>query len=797
MNITIENPYVVFALQALAPAFVTAIFLLLEKYTEVKDNLTYEVRQIVYGVVFGIIAIYGTEKGVQIPGAVINTRDAAVVTAGLVFGAPAGIIAGIIGGVERWMAVRWGVGAYTQVACTVSTILAGFYSAILRKKMFEDKRPSIGLAFAVGLVMEVFHMVMVFITNMDDAAHAAEVVKTCAKFMVPANALGVMVSAIADSIIMKKKKTEKKELPSIAQTIQTWLLVTVVIIFGLTTLFMYNLQTSIAERQAQDYLTLAISDVESSVENTSNSALLKKCYSVKELINKEPLEDIAKEQGVVEINVVNKEGIIIDSTEEKYIKFDMASGEQSAEFLCLLDDVTEYVQDYGAISFDEEQSRKYAGIRTANGFLQVAFDAGQIQAQIASEVKDVSIGRHVGNTGYIIIADTNEWVVSQPQTSNINRLAEIQFNKNNINNFFRATLNNEDCYCYCVFAEGYYIISVLPVTEAYSLRDIALYANTFMEILVFALLFGMIYQLIKSVIVNKVDKVNASLSRITDGDLNEIVNVRSNSEFNSLSNDINSTVDTLKKYIAEASARIDAELEYAKNIQNSALPHAFPNSDHFELYALMDAAKEVGGDFYDFIRLDGNTFNFLVADVSGKGIPGALFMMRAKSVLSTFTEMKLPVNDVFTNGNDRLCEGNDAGMFVTAWEASLNLDNGHINYANAGHNPPVIRRVDGTVEFVKGKAGFVLAGMEGIPYKAQELDLKPGDIIFLYTDGVVEATSLDKELYGDDRLLKAMANAKAETMEGLCNEILADVNKFVGEAEQFDDITMLALKYLG
>ncbi|MCQ2456277.1 MAG: SpoIIE family protein phosphatase, partial [Clostridia bacterium] len=355
---------------------------------------------------------------------------------------------------------------------------------------------------------------------------------------------------------------------------------------------------------------------------------------------------------------------------------------------------------------------------------------------------------------------------------------------------------------YCRFrtTDGYRIVSVLPESEALQLRNIALYVNSFMEILVFAIMFALIYLLIKNVVVDRIKDVNTSLSKITEGDLGEVVDVRTNEEFSTLSDDINTTVDTLKKYISEASARIDKELELAKNIQSSALPNvfpAFPKRHDFDIFALMDPAKEVGGDFYDFYITNSDTLNFLVADVSGKGIPAAMFMMRAKTELKSLTESDLPLNEVFTASNRALCEGNDAGMFVTAWQGGLDLTTGKIIFANAGHNPPLVRHADGKYEYLRSKAGFVLAGMEGVSYKAQELDLVPGDVVFLYTDGVTEATNGDKKLYGEDRLLEAINSREFDDMKELCEFIKSDVDAFVGDAPQFDDITMVALRFIG
>ncbi len=211
----------------------------------------------------------------------------------------------------------------------------------------------------------------------------------------------------------------------------------------------------------------------------------------------------------------------------------------------------------------------------------------------------------------------------------------------------------------------------------------------------------------------------------------------------------------------------------------------------------MDPAKEVGGDFYDFYITQSDTLHFLIADVSGKGIPAAMFMMRAKTELKSLTEADIPLAEVFTNGNEALCEGNDAGMFVTAWQGSVDLQNGILHYVNAGHNPPLVRHGDGKFEYLRSKAGFVLAGMDGVRYKTQEWQLEKGDVIFLYTDGVTEATNASTELFGEERLLEAINRSEFTSMEELCAIMKKEVDAFVGDAPQFDDITMLAFRYIG
>ena len=209
----------------------------------------------------------------------------------------------------------------------------------------------------------------------------------------------------------------------------------------------------------------------------------------------------------------------------------------------------------------------------------------------------------------------------------------------------------------------------------------------------------------------------------------------------------------------------------------------------------MIAAKEVGGDFYDFYKLNDNTLAFLAADVSGKGIPAAMFMMTAKTIIKDLAERGLPVNEVFTKANEKLCENNESGMFVTAWMGILDLETGALQFANAGHNPPLLKRADGSFEYLKTRAGFVLAGMEGIRYRVGELTLSPGDRLFLYTDGVPEATDSDNKLYGEDRLLSFMNENSNVSATSLLPALKANIDEFVGEAPQFDDITMLMLDY--
>lgn len=795
------NPYIKLGFSAVLPALVSAAVYALDRYTAF-GKLNHKVKQVIIGMVFGGLAILGTEFGIPINGAQMNCRDASVLMAGLFFGAPAGIIAGTIGAVERWVAVAWGVGTFTRTACSVSTFVAGIYSAVLHKQLFENKRPGWFISFCIGVVMEVFHLTMVFITNMATPIEAMQVVKICTMPMILANAAAVMFAALFITLISGTKLFIKKEKINISQTIQRWLLITILLAFVTTSFFVFSLQNEIAVSQADNLLDMACSEIADDISDSSDAYLMDIARSIKGEIKTFPLTELATKYDVTEISIIDKNGIIVKSSVDSYVGFNMKKGEQSKEFMCLLGDTEEYVQSYGSISRDHNIMRKYAGLKYEDGFIQVGYDADQFQKDIDKNVLGIANNRHVGTTGFVLVYNEKFDLVSHSKTVDREQLAN-ESEKMKIpeeGKTFEMRFNGSPCFCKYITCEGYYIVSAIPSQEALQMRNIAVYVNTFMEIIVFAILFFLVYLLIRKVVVDQIKKVNASLTKITEGNLDEEVDVRSNAEFAVLSDDINSTVGTLKDYIAEASARIDKELELAKSIQSSVLPGtfpAFPKHKDFDIYALMDPAKEVGGDFYDFYFSGKDKLNFLVADVSGKGIPAAMFMMQAKTELKTLTESDIPVNEVFTSGNNALCQGNDAGMFVTAWQGGIDLESGKLSFVNAGHNPPLIRHGDGKFEYLRTRAGFVLAGMEGIKYKLQEMQLTPGDIVFLYTDGVTEATNSETKLYGEDRLLEALNSREFKSMKEICEYVKSDVDLFVGEAPQFDDITMVAFKFIG
>ena len=254
-------------------------------------------------------------------------------------------------------------------------------------------------------------------------------------------------------------------------------------------------------------------------------------------------------------------------------------------------------------------------------------------------------------------------------------------------------------------------------------------------------------------------------------------------------------VENLTRITAEKE-RIVTELELATQIQMSMIPHIFPpfpERSEFDLYAKVDPAREVGGDFYDFFLIDEDHLGLVIADVSGKGIPAALFMMAAKIILQSCAMLGKSPAEILEKTNEGICSSNQAEMFLTVWLGILEISTGKLKAANAGHEYPAVKHADGSFELLKDPHGFVIGGMDGIRYKEYELCLEPGAKIFVYTDGVPEATDRDNRMFGTDRMLDAL-NALPDADP---EQLLKNVAEFVQDAEQFDDLTMLCMEYHG
>ncbi len=313
---------------------------------------------------------------------------------------------------------------------------------------------------------------------------------------------------------------------------------------------------------------------------------------------------------------------------------------------------------------------------------------------------------------------------------------------------------------------------------------------------------------IKHSVLKPIQDLNRATSELVSHNMDKLsafnVKVKTNDELETLCDSFNTMAFELQTYITNLTTmtaekeRISAELDVATGIQSSMLPcifPAFPDRNEFDIYATMTPAKEVGGDFYDFFMVDNTHLAIVAADVSGKGVPAALFMVIGKTLIKDHTSPDCNLDKVFAVVNNLLCESNSEGMFITAYECVIDLVTGEVTFVNAGHEMPFVYRQGGDFTADTVKHSFVLAGMENVRYKMGTFTINEGDKIFQYTDGVTEATDANNQLYGMERLTAVLNSVKDKRPDEILPAVKTDIDKFVGDAPQFDDITMVCFEF--
>ena len=650
------------------------------------------------GLIYGGCSVFANHFGIPYYSILIlNVRDIGPLAAGLFFSPLSGIIAGTIGGAERILAGElWGIGTFTEIACGMSTFLAGILAAVMNRMVYQGRRPPLIPSFFLGAVTEVFHMYAVLFTNRDSMTQAYFVVETAAIPMISFTAAGLALCSMAVRKLSKETPDIGWRLPEekipLATHFQRALLGVTIGLFLINFLISYHLQKRLAYENIAMQLDYYVYAKEDAYEDTGDLELLRQ--SIRE-----------------------------DQTPDRY---------------CML-------------------------ISASDGRLEET--NGELPLERLDE-EQMAIIRSNADKGSFMLA-----------------LKSGDYDLNTV------------CRSVSVGSDHYLAAMMFPYAIQSDL-EARMYETTLSDILVFTVLFMLVSLLAERLVVRNLHRVNTSLRKITGGQLEETVWVHTSAEFTELSEDINKTVAALRGYIGAAEQRIRDELKLAAAIQDSALPKNFSlPSKNIDLYALMTPAKQVGGDFYDFFYIAADKLCLVIADVSGKGVPASLFMMRAMTAIKNAARSGSGAAEVLMKVNNLLCEGNDAEMFVTVWIGILNLNTGRMDCANAGHEYPVVMRSDTGYELLKDKHGLVLAAMTDIPVRSYEIQLNPGDRLFVYTDGVPEAINEKEEAYGTDRLISRLNRQKNSTQQKTLEDVLQDIRNFAGNAEQFDDITMLGLTY--
>ena len=657
--------------------------------------------KILIGLLYGAASVVSNHIGVDYGILVMNVRDIGPMAAGLFFSPLAGIISGLIGGIERYVIAEiWGIGNYTKVACSISTAMAGVLAAVMHRWIFHGKRPSSVQAFLLGAVMEVFHMYSIMITNRNSYMIATMIIRVCAVPMISFCAIGLMGCSLVIRVMDEgaKKVFRRRGLEEIPldHVFQKWLLVVTMVIFSINFFATSHISGQRAMEEASLEASVTIySFLQRYPESKDDKSMLKTLLDTSFSIEKYSY-------------------LLVNNQREAV--------EGSMDFSSPLPVLTE----------EEYQTARQ---NLSEGFFSTQMASTDLE-------RNLCMVEQIDNDHILIL--------------------------------FRLE------------------------SDIMSARDSQMYETTFSDILLFSVLYVLVTLLVERLIVDNLHSVNRSLTRITGGELNEEVNVRNTREFVELSDDINKMVDALKGYIQAAEKRMEQELKFAKSIQEASLPRIFkfPRND-FEIYALMNPAKEVGGDFYDFFFINNDMMVLVIADVSGKGVPAALFMMRAKTAIKNMARSGHSPASLLENVNNTLCEGNDAEMFVTVWIGIIDLSTGRMRCANAGHEFPVLKRAGEDWKLLRDKHGMALAAMENMPMREYEIQMNPGDRLFVYTDGVPEAINARQEAYGTDRLVAALNRVSDVSQEVTLQGVRRDLSNFVQAADQFDDITMLGFTYFG
>lgn len=484
----------------------------------------------------------------------------------------------------------------------------------------------------------------------------------------------------------------------------------------------------------------------------------------------EEMDRLAREYDIDEINVVDVNGNIIGTNDRDVIDHhvNMNDSDITREFMVLATNNTLRVcHKFRPHSANRNIIRKYVGIPfDKDGFIQIGYDVKRVSEIFWIDMKDTFTNWAIGDEGYYLGYYSGQDRVLMQSTDRdymvgrkVSEVMDWKFGSiEMVGRRFVARICGEISDCRVHILDNVVLVSVVPYSE-FKLPALA-------ESAVFALVLFVFFALFIWV-----------LWRI-NGDRDKILRMRA------------------------AQDRRDAEdLATARSIQQSSLPARFPpfpRDLNMDIFATVDPARGVGGDFYDFYYVGYNRLAMVVADVSGKGVPAAMFMMRAKGILKSCILAMNDLAEAVAETNARLCESNTAEMFVTCWVGVLNEVTGEIVYVNAGHNPPYIRRADGGVDQLRGVSGLFLAGMDGVTYKAFSTQLGRDDQLFIYTDGVTEANDSKGTMFDEKRLAEVLSSLSGrESPREVCETVRSRLDEFTAGAAQFDDITMLSLRYRG
>lgn len=510
------------------------------------------------------------------------------------------------------------------------------------------------------------------------------------------------------------------------------------------------------------------------------------------LHNQEDLQGICNRLGAEQIAITDENGIVEAAVPQSYVGLNLADGDDIRPIVAHDGTGAEVIALAGE---PESHHLQYAGVRRLDkpGLVRLGFRTRYEQQSRAEGVLNSSAMRLGENGAVIVFLRGVRMTKGGPPISQTSLLTLP------LRNVQEVSVDDVNYFAYAVEGGGYRLIGLVPVAEIYRSSLHAVQIVLVSNLLLFLLMFGVVSWLLQRIVLRGISRVNDTLREITEGDLEKKVDVMDNMEFTRLSNGINFMVDSLRSVGEERQQSIKRDLDLARTIQSTALPNkfpAFPHVDEFELYATCLQANEVGGDFYDFAMPDDKHLHFLVADVDASGIPAALFMMRAMSIIRTLTRVGETPVTVVTNANRELCEGNQTGIRMALFYGSLDITTGELSYVNAGHLCVYLQKDDGEYRALEGYADPIIGESVSSEFRSSSLQLDPGDRLFLCTEGVLNAANTTNVPYSEKRL-KDVLGGEAATVADVLQLVRSSLRKYMGGSKLKKDITMLGMEYCG
>lgn len=674
-----------------------------------------------------------------------------IIVSALFFGAIPGIVSGAIITVLNIIALQCNLISAEESQLTV--LLIALIVAATRKWFLDDRRPNLFQSLLIGVVLSTLHISIDVLFMISELSHACEIVYLTFLPKTVSLALALALSCVILKNIGSIKTVYVSQVSRFS----------VAFISLCSIIILINVWCS--ESESHKLIEGLNQRLKHLLDSQINYMLHQDAYWIAQKINNSEdlnladLGEIVKDTNYDEYNIVDKDGKIVLSFDPNLVGFDFHDLEETRKYLRLLKEPDGFLDENFHYSYkykinpaakqDNLEKIKYIGfsLPETGGFIQLGF-ALQIMEQGFQRFCFPLFENMMNfyDSDYNLIASTNDWRVvldSGNHTDSVGKtIQELHISPNSIH----ARLFGEWCYVGMIQVGEWCIFCIVPIVEAYGESLIICAA---LMILVFCSLFF----------------VRVSTLRYRRQQ---------------------AKIDALR---AEADAKQQQDLESARKIQRACLPLDFPNSENFAFFAKMVPAKIIGGDFYDFYSLKDGRIMFTVADVSGKGIPAAMFMMRAKLMLKYSMGISSDIAAAFAMANEKLNAHNEAEMFVTVWSGIFDPATNVVEYVNAGHNPPLIRRADNSVEWLRKRCGIALGVFDDCQYRIERVQLAPGDSLLLYTDGVTEAENENGDFYGEDKIALLLKTFSGNLVEA----VFSDVIGFAGEVEQSDDITALAL----